>query len=81
MTTSSMDTIPHSAQNEFYELDEDWEIDPENLKKLTERYKGQEFPLFMEELPSINYDLRTRRIILYYIVLVMIDTWVFNCFG
>lgn len=32
--------------------DDDWEVDPENLRILTERYKGQEFPLFNSELAS-----------------------------
>eukprot|EP01071_Lankesteria_metandrocarpae_P015679 Lankesteria_metandrocarpae@DN9971_c0_g1_i1.p1 len=30
--------------------DEDWEISPEAVKALTEKYSGQEFPLFMSDI-------------------------------
>lgn len=34
------------------EDDAEWNVDPENLKKLEEKYKDDEFPLFMESIPS-----------------------------
>eukprot|EP00918_Siedleckia_nematoides_P018285 GHVU01039141.1.p2 GENE.GHVU01039141.1~~GHVU01039141.1.p2 ORF type:complete len:202 (+),score=47.09 GHVU01039141.1:322-927(+) len=30
----------------------DWDVDPEYLKQLQEKYKGEDFPLFMDELPN-----------------------------
>lgn len=40
-----------SARRVAVDPDDDWEVDPENVKKLAEKYEGQEFPLFMDELP------------------------------
>lgn len=44
--------------------DNDWEIDPENLKMLVEKYKSREFPLFMDDVPRkrmINLQLKSRK--------------------
>lgn len=55
---------PHELRNEETPLiasaptdllkfldDDDWDVDPENIKKLTEKYADQEFPLLTDELP------------------------------
>ncbi|EEA07707.1 TPR repeat-containing protein [Cryptosporidium muris RN66] len=45
----------------------DWEVDPERLKHLVEKYKGEEFPLFMGEdvLDSNNVHIQALQSLIY----------------